>query len=96
MPGLEGKGCGVAASTPTYATLGYERHTHIQISDCPTLPLHHLRSAHVRMLRARPPHITAAKFYQKEVNSFPHSGEHITPYTHTRTLHQHSPEHLPR
>ena len=48
------------------------RGTHIYSStDCPTHPLHYLRSAPARRQRARPPRTTVAKLYQQELDSLP-------------------------
>ena len=64
------------------------RGTHIYTStEQPTHPLHHLRQAPLRRQRASPPHMTAARFYQRELDSLPplprghHSALTYTPYT---------------
>ena len=63
------------------------RGTHIYTStDCPTHPLHHLRSAPARRQRARPPRTTVAKLYQTELDSIPSIPENTSLHTHIHTV----------
>ena len=63
------------------------RGTHIYTStDCPTHPLHHLRSAPARSQRARPPRTTAAKLYQQELDSLPPTPDNTSLRTHIHTV----------
>jgi len=62
------------------------RGTHIYTStDCPTHPLHHLRSAPARRQRPRPPRTTVAKLYQQELDSLPPTPDNTILRTHTYT-----------
>jgi len=55
-------------------------------TDCPTHPLHHLRSAPARRQRARPPRTTVAKLYQQELDSLPPTPDNTSLRTHIRTV----------
>merc|ERR1719376_1823575 len=63
------------------------RGTHIYTStEDPTHPLHHLRTAPVRIPRADPPHTTPAQFYQIELDSLPPIPENTSLRTHIHTV----------
>ena len=55
-------------------------------TESPAHPLHHLRSAPARRSRARPPHLTPAMFYQRELDSLPPLPDNISLRTHIHTV----------